>query len=179
MNIRPVSLKDISSIAMIQSAVWQTTYQKNFPAEIITQLTPEFFYENCATGIKNYTDGTLPQIIWLVAEIDDTVVGHIVAGPARRTHEFTNYGEIRVLNIHPHYHRQKIGHKLITQALTELEKQYKVVYLKVVEDNTKAQQFYQQHGFHDSGIRHHDTFMEQPLINAVYIKGETHGKTMD
>lgn len=85
--------------------------------------------------------------VWL-AHSDESLIGYLVL--------FTGAGESHLLNlcVHPDHRRQRLGRRLLVQAVERATRlRSSVLYLEVRASNRAAQRLYRQHGFNQIGRR--------------------------
>jgi len=96
--------------------------------------------------VKEVTENNLAR--YMVAEIDDTIVGY---GGVRL---ILDEGHITNIAVHKNYRGYGIGHILV-DGLVDVCKRLNIerMTLEVRESNTPARNLYKDHGFEDIGIR--------------------------
>jgi len=105
MNIRKANTQDIDAIRKL--------YLSAFPEsenEIVAKLATDLLFENAD-----------PPIIGLVAEINESIVGHIAFSPVRiDTFEQCQAYIVAPLAVKPDFQKQGIGSALITYGMEQL-----------------------------------------------------------
>jgi [ribosomal protein S18]-alanine N-acetyltransferase len=104
------------------------------------------------------------QAVFLVAEIENKIVGFILA----RLIETLKVSEIVNFAVVEKYQKQGIGNLLLT-VLSEIltTSNYKKIELEVREQNLKAINFYLKNNFIKDGIR--KSFYQNPIDNALLM----------
>lgn len=129
------SRDDIYGRGYVHWKSWIETY-----TGLIDQTYLETYHtlERCIEIAKNDSAMTI------LAKDGDKVIGFIGFGNSREN--LSDTGEIYGLYVLEKYHNQKIGYKLLKQAL-ELLNNYRDIVLWVLKENEKAYNFYKKVGF--------------------------------
>jgi ribosomal protein S18 acetylase RimI-like enzyme len=87
-----------------------------------------------------------------------------------RDGEYSDWGEIVSLYIHPDFFREGYGQKLLRTALVELEESgYQKYYLWVLKENLPARKFYEKNGFQCNGDECSMKINNKKLIDVRYV----------
>ncbi len=133
MNIRRATSDDLSRIAEILVFVKRATYRPIFQDDAYA-----FGKEMQVLPIaKEYTDPKILDNIWVY---DDGIVKGMIR---------IDGTEVKELYVDTFFQGNRIGGQLLEFAKSH----YAVNKLWVIEKNTRAIQFYEQHGFYKSGNR--------------------------
>ena len=116
MKIEKATILDAETIADINIKVWKTTYKNIISKASLTKRENqrESIIERICTLIKTNT--------YLIAKIDDTIVGFILYGSLRDTSNLDNKktGEIYAIYILDTHQRKGIGKNLMVHAIKDL-----------------------------------------------------------
>lgn len=112
--IRKAAPKDALGISIVNIYTWKTTYSGLIPDILIDSRINELKSraEKCKTEIEQNNN-------FIVAVIDDTVIGFCVYG-ASRNKSFNNSGEIYALYVLKGYQSEKVGKQLFIAGKNEL-----------------------------------------------------------
>jgi GNAT superfamily N-acetyltransferase len=158
--VRPATVADADQLGVAHVAAWQTAYAGLIPAEHLDRMDPVAQGERHRQGM---TDGVQAGQI-LVAQVDDRVAGFAAFGPPRDDMP-DGWGELRAINLHPDFWRQRIGSKLFAAATAGLAKLgYRHGYLWVLDGNERATGFYRSRGWPPDGQTKADDRFDPPLI---------------
>jgi len=87
-----------------------------------------------------------------------------------RLEAFPGWGEVISIYLLPDYIGKGYGKKLMKAALSELKRQgYENVFLWVLEDNTRARDFYEQYGFRLTNDSFEDNIGGKDLREVRYV----------
>ncbi|WP_028671947.1 GNAT family N-acetyltransferase [Saccharospirillum impatiens] len=142
--VRKARAGDELRMAEIQVNAWQRAYAGIMSPELLESLD---IHQKSAMW-QNALEQSGPGR-YLVAEVDGTVEGFAVFGPARDNDlGDSNAAEIVSININPALWRVGIGSALIHSIIDccDAEK-FEGVHLWVATENTRARRFYERHGF--------------------------------
>lgn len=90
--------------------------------------------------------------IYLATLDDDTPCGYIMFGKFRDK-DNSDDGEIMSIYFYEQFKGLGLAQELFNYAQNELEKQYKTIYIWVLEINKRARTFYEKNGYKDTGKR--------------------------
>lgn len=147
--IRDAGEADIPAVRTLLVETWHDTYDALIGADRVKEITDSWHsIDNLRAQLS------LPDALFLVADENGTIVGHILAH-ARRPPALT----IARLYVRPSLQRRGIGSRLIGVAVAR-HPACEVVRLEVEADNAKGLAFYRGQGFQaigermEEGIRH-------------------------
>ena len=143
--IREVSETDLEDIRELNMQSWLEAYQEIIPEEKIKE---EVDYTKERLKRKKNDE----RLIFLVAEVDEKVVGTInFCWGEENTHEFINLGEneaqLRAVYLHPNYWKQGIGTKLFQNGLKLLPDRIGTLKVESLKENVVGRSFYDSKGF--------------------------------
>ena len=93
-----------------------------------------------------------PAVRLLLAEEDGATLGYTAFGSSRDDDVPPDVGEVRTFFVRPHAWRHGVGSALMARALGELvEMGYHHATVWSFADNTRANAFYEHHGFERDG----------------------------
>ena len=168
MNIREANRKDAEDIAKVHVKAWQVGYKGLMPKEYLESLSAESKIKQWVESLTKNSLGTN-----LIIEVNDSLVGFSVFGPARdKDLSNKNCGELVALNILPEYWSNGFGSELI-QYVIEISKKRKwdALYLWVMKKNTRAKSVYEGFGFIEDGSEKEDTKLTGHVLQEVrYVK---------
>ncbi len=99
---------------------------------------------------------------FLVAEVDGSVAGYVIAQWA------AGEGEILNLGVAPAHRGRGIGRRLVAEILAHLRARgVRDVYLEVRESNTVARRLYESFGFREIGRRRR--YYRRPVEDAIVL----------
>lgn len=144
-TIRKATLDDAARLSELGALVFSQSYQHSYDQEDMDAYLDETFSkQRIAEEINTET------IYYCVAESDDIIVGFIKFFTFRWTPRFKGKitFEVERLYIQKEMEGQNIGSQLMATALDiARNKNYKIIWLSVWENNDRGIQFHQQHGF--------------------------------
>ena len=138
-DIRPVASADISSVARINVDVWRTTYRGLVPDAFLAGLDYRQAEERWERFLQR------PGAIALVAELEGSVVGYVMAGRERSGNEHYT-GEIYAIYIRDEHQGHGIGRALLLATSTALRLAGMESLLVWVLDGNPAVEFYRKCG---------------------------------
>lgn len=156
-TIRRATINDVSQLAHVHVQCWQETYADLLPAELIA-----------SNNIKKRKDMWTQSFtrtahnVAFVACIDSKVIGFcswIVSG--KQLNLMTLYVLLPL-------QRQKIGTKLMEQAVQIATEQQLPIYLWVLSKNHKARRFYENLGFEYLRDENHKKNYPD-ILDSLYI----------
>lgn len=166
MKIEKATILDAETIADINIKVWKTTYKNIISKASLTKRENqrESIIERICTLIKTNT--------YLIAKIDDTIVGFILYGSLRDTSNLDNKktGEIYAIYILDTHQRKGIGKNLMVHAIKDLiSKEYKDLLIWGLKNNPYAQ-FYEKLGGKKMSTREIKIFEDILVENSYYFE---------
>lgn len=139
-SIVPIQTEDdIRGNAYVHYKSWHETYADLIDAEYLNTFT----LEKCNKIAYHRKDNVL------VAKDGNTVVGFVGYGKAR-DEMLSDCGEIYSIYVLQEFQGQKIGYRLMKEALSMLS-DYTTVVLWVLKENDRAIRFYEKLGFRFDG----------------------------
>ena len=87
----------------------------------------------------------------LIAKDKDKVIGFAVYGPSG-DEDLINAGEVAAIYVLSEYYGQKIGYRLMNEAVSRLS-DYSTIAVWVLEKNERAINFYRKYGFEFDGCK--------------------------
>ena len=161
MNIQKITRNDdLESIGNIYAQSWKVAYSGIIPQDYLDNLTGGQWV-NVLADSKYDT--------YVILE-DGKYVG-AVSVCAARDEKMANYGEIVSLYLLPEYFGQGYAKPLFDCAVNALlEKGYRNIYLWVLNENIRAQRFYEKQGFHKNGNTFFSEIAGKELTDVRYVK---------
>ncbi|AGK95707.1 GNAT family N-acetyltransferase [Clostridium pasteurianum] len=163
-KIRYADINDAKILGEIHSKSWKVAYKSIVPDEILNNITPDkrqkYFEKALAEGWEE------DAIIFK----DEKALGLICIGKCRDEDKKDSYGEIWGIYLLPEYWNLGIGSELMSWGLNELKKRnYKKIFLWVLEGNLNARRFYEKIGFqHDGTVK--EITIGKTLNEYRYVK---------
>ena len=168
--IRSAEVEDAAAIARVHVDAWRSTYPGMIPQRYLDRLT----VENRSIGWVRLLERAPPDVITLISEDDDQVVGFVTGGRLRHS-DLRFEAEIASLYVLPGRQRAHHGRRLFLAASNRLAKAgYKGLFIWVLADNARARKFYEAMG----GVAIAEItrpFAGQPLREVGYGWTETPG----
>ena len=142
MDIRKVNEKDdFNAIGEIYAQSWKTAYRGIVSQDYLDGLTGS----NWAKVLSDRKNEA-----YVILE-DKKYIGASSIGAAR-DEKMADWGEIMSIYLLPEYFGKGYSEPLFKCAINALrEKGYTKIYLWVLKENTRAQRFYEKHGFYKNG----------------------------
>ncbi|MEX0726237.1 MAG: GNAT family N-acetyltransferase [Planctomycetaceae bacterium] len=146
--VRPADESDAEAVARVHVAAWRAAYRDIIPDDVLDRLDIHSRAEHWASHLAEGSSHTL------VAEKESDVVGFVSFGATRdEDDDAAKVGEIRAMYVAPHMWGQGAGWALGISAIEDLaEEGFEEVTLWVLDDNQRAQRFYEQLGFEFDGM---------------------------
>ena len=127
MVMPPVEIRDMEPAELSAVAIlWRDVYRHTYP-DVEVSSDPEYW----EGGLKSKLDASCRMV---VAEMDDRLVGMMVL----------NGPYLDQMYVHPRYHGQRVGTRMLKLALSEYPE---YIHLHTLAHNEKAIGFYEYHGF--------------------------------
>ena len=143
--------------------------------EGVTKINRECLPENYSTRFFMNLFKRFPET-FIVAEINNKIIGYIMCRietgiPIFKILGITKKGHVISIAVLPNHHRKGIGHKLIKEAIKEMEKyKAKECYLEVRESNIPAITLYKKLGFQPAKTnRNYYADGEDAVVMAINI----------
>ena len=144
MNIKTATLYDVKEISYIHASSWKTAYKGIVPQEYLDNLKYDYWVSAFEKWISDNT------IISKLAYVGNDAIGCIAYGKSRDV-DLPDWGEIVSLYVLPESWGKGVGKALLESALNDMHhKGFENIYLWVLEENLRAQQFYRKNGFSKS-----------------------------
>ncbi len=145
--IRKAKPEDWQSVQKLNNEVFQNDKDNDSDMDLNWPYTEK--------GIKYYQDlanGTYGCC--LVAEIDKSLIGHIVLSERTFSYTKSKYVEVENIGVSSEYRSRGIG-KMLIDAAIEWAKQQGIgrLYLEACWGNTEAVKFYKNNGFVEVGVQ--------------------------
>jgi ribosomal protein S18 acetylase RimI-like enzyme len=151
MLIRNSTPQDVLAMASVNVETRRAMYMNIFPTELLANASPERIAVRWTKDL--FTEPNPPGRFGLVAEVDNEIVGFIMAGPALDL-SIGASGEMYTLYVLPRFHRQGIGQGLMLEAAVRLEQEgFDGFYLWVLTANLASRKFYENLGGEIAGQR--------------------------
>lgn len=145
--LREARLGDEASIAKVHVAAWQAAYRAFMDSEFLDSLSIEQRKEMWKSALKSPGRGKC-----LVANVQKTIQGFAVFGPARDGDLDESASELIALNVHPEFWRQNLGTSLLETVLESVsQEKYETLHLWVIKGNAPAIKLYEKFGFRYAG----------------------------
>ncbi|MCS4277944.1 GNAT superfamily N-acetyltransferase [Mycetocola sp. BIGb0189] len=142
--IRPARASDAADIGAVHARAWQETYRGDVPDAVLDD--PEEPRRR-ADMWGNMLSRPIGSDRFLnVAEIEGTVVGIAMSGPAEEP-DVPGASELKVLYVLAEQHGTGLGARLLNSVLDPDS----LAVLWVLDPNPRAQRFYRKHGFVPDG----------------------------
>jgi len=149
LTIRKAAPDDAARLSELGATVFAQSYQHSYDQKDMDTYLDETFSKQ-----KIAEDIATKAIYYYVAEADDAIVGFIKFYTYRWTPRFKGKitFEVERLYIQKEMEGKNIGSRLMTTALDIAhQKDYKIIWLSVWENNARGIRFHQQHGFNIIG----------------------------
>jgi GNAT superfamily N-acetyltransferase len=144
-EIRRATPRDAGAIARIQEHGWQAAYRHVFPVEVLDR-GGFIDASRWRQRLKHPPSGW----VTFVAQRDGDVIGFAALGPSR---DLPRLGELYAIYVEPDEWSSGAGRALLAVAEEQLESEYDVALLWVLEDNPRARRFYERAGWAPDGAR--------------------------
>lgn len=139
MKLIPAGIEHSALISSIYCRSWKQTYVGMIPPAYLEHLSPEHWTAAFEKWIGEQTYDVL------IAWEGQVALGAVCFGASR---EDPGWGEIQSIYVLPEFWGKGYGKALMHGALTQLrQKGFGQIYLWVLDQNKKAQGFYQSLGF--------------------------------
>ncbi len=166
MSVRPPSKEDAGWLAEIHLAAWRAAYRGVMTDEYLDGLS----VEQAAATWRSSIESPRAGIQHLVAAVDDHPVGFAIIGPAHGDYA-SDTGQLHAINVHPEWWSQGVGSALFGAAERGLAGLgYSQAFLWVEKGNSRAQLFYQKHGWVNDGGTMEDNRFIPPISELRYSR---------
>lgn len=164
--VRHAAIDDAAGIARVRAESWRHAYRGIVPDAYLDAIDVDEWAERQRRNMEQQAE----QLLSLVAEYQDLVVGWVAAGPNREApHDYA--GELYAIYLLPEYQRRGIGSALTTATARWLTDQgMDSMLLWVLEENHPARRFYEALGGRLCGAR-------QTQIAGVWLPEVAYGWT--
>ena len=125
--------------------VHYTSWQEAYRGIVCDQYLDSMTVEATTARARQFPENTL------IAKDKEKVVGFAVYGPSR-DEDLMNAGEVTAIYVLSEYYDQKIGYRLMNEAISRLG-EYNTVLVWVLEKNERAISFYHKYGFEFDGCK--------------------------
>lgn len=150
-RIRTARVDDAAPIGRLRIASWRAAYAGIVDTEVLDGLVLD---DAEPQRRRRYIAEPTPHTATLVATVAETVVGFVVAGPARDDDGDETTGEIYALYVDAAYWGVGIGRELMAAGLDALRREnFRRVTLWMLEGNARARRFYEMAGLSPDGAR--------------------------
>lgn len=162
MIIKLASIDDAFIISHIHALSWKSVYKGILPQQYLDDIQDD-------SWVNVIQDWMKYNVITVQIAYDNDVPMGCIAYGRSRDDGLPHWGEIVSLYFIPDYMGKGYGNKLMDKALFDMLQQgFKNVYLWVLEDNIRAQKFYEKNGFICSEEKNVIDISGQPFINIRY-----------
>lgn len=166
-TIRNATPQDAKGIAVIHVKTWQCAYKDQISDVYLNSLDIEQRTEGWKKELENPYKGSY----YLVAEMDNQIVGWCTGGINRDEDASKETGEVYAIYMHPNFIGKGIGSKLMERMIALLKKDgYKNATLWVLNTNTKTKEWYKKNGWTEEGKIKTDKRPNLELHEVRYIK---------
>ncbi len=163
MILRPAEPRDALDVARVHITSWQAAYRGLVPDDYLDSLNIE---DRAARYDFTGTDPSKPFTIVVI--VDGWIAGFVTTLPSRAA-DLPLDGEIGALYVSPPYWGRKAGAALITAGRGRLVSQgFEFAHLWVLENNRRAERFYQLDGWRADGAKQTDSSRGFPLMELRY-----------
>lgn len=174
-RVRDASVSDAASIGRIKRDGWRAAYRGLLPDAVLDSLDADILASDFGQYLLDMTAQPLPLRAFLVAELDEAVVGYVILG-AYRADDLAGAGEVYALYVDPGRWGEGAGRALMSAAEGRLRAMgHAEAALWVLEGNEVGRGFYEAIGWHADGmtgehcevggareVRHHRTLARSP-----------------
>lgn len=114
-----------------------------------------------------------PNISTLIVTENGGMIGTSSFCPSR-FEDMEGWGEVVSIYLLPDFMGKGYGKRLFEEVLRELEEMgFRDIFLWVLEENTKAREFYERQGFVPNGKYLDDNIGGKPLREIMYVRPKT------
>ena len=144
-TVRPARPDDAGAVITVRIASWKAAYAAHLPDDAWADYDVDAATRRLAGSIEQ------AGLLVLVAERDGAVVGYTMSGAARDDDIADGTREIYAIYVHPDAWSTGTGRALMSATISALGDV--PVVLWVLEDNHRAQRFYERAGYTADGAR--------------------------
>ena len=160
--IKSASELDLTFVALQRYKLFDRAWRNILPDSWLNTFSVESVEQNT---IENLEQG---HKIYLSIENDTKEpCGYIMFGEYRGNEDIG--GEIMAIYFYEEFRGKGYAQKLFDFAQNELKREYKKIYIWVLEINNRARRFYEKNGYIDSGKRRIQN-CDKPYNEMLYIK---------
>ncbi len=142
--IRKAQLADTAEIAHVHVVAWQSAYKGLLPADLLASLSEE----RRRNWWQQMLEADLAENGIFIAQMNDEIVGFVLAQPARDLEPGKKWGEVNAIYLVEEAWGRGIGGRLWQAALEFLKSgNYETIMLWVLDGNERAIRFYEKIGF--------------------------------
>ncbi len=165
MQIKYASLEDIDDLASVHSKSLKEAFGTIFPKETVEG---SFSFERRKKGFLK--EVSLGEPLNLLAYHENKPAGLLTYGKSRYIEIPDNSIELWRIYLMPEFWGKGLGKELLEYGIMEIRKQgYEQVILWVLEENKRAQVFYERNGFRRSG-RTLDAYLGRDIKDLQYVR---------
>ncbi|WP_256298117.1 GNAT family N-acetyltransferase [Haloarchaeobius salinus] len=144
--LRPAERADVPGVQRVARAGWHAAYDDVMDPDTVDDCIDDWY--DAETLVEAIEDD---DVDYLVATVDDRVVGYASVGPTGDDHPASVAG-LYSIYVHPRCWGQGIGTSLFERCVTRLrERGFERLVLRVIADNDVGISFYRRHGFERTG----------------------------
>lgn len=163
-TVRRAVAQDSRHLAELHVAAWRATYRGIMSDEYLDGMDAARVAEGWSRNIGTPAPGTT----YLVAAAAGRPVGFAAFGPDDGD---PGAGELRAINVHPDYWSRGAGSALFTAIEQRLaDEGCTRAFLWVAKGNSRAQLFYERHGWKNDGGTMDDTRFTPPVTEVRYSR---------
>ena len=161
--IREATLEDAQGYAVCLISSWRSAYKGIVPDEYLDSLSVDQRTELMKQNI-NAPNG----LRYCCATCGDIIIGVLLVGQCR-DEDKPNAGEIYAIYLLAAYWGKGFGKELMRYAIETLKRiSYCEAIVWVLEENVRARQFYEKHGFALDGAKQ-EIVLVKPLTAVRYV----------
>ena len=141
MEQKRAGIADVPDISRIHAQSWKSAYKGIIPQAYLDDLKEDFW----VAAFDGWISNNLLTVQLMVDE--QCPVGCIAYGKSR-DEALPGWGEIVSIYLLPEYFGKGVGELLLQSAIKDMKNMgFEKIYLWVLEENLRAQKFYQKCGF--------------------------------
>ena len=168
-TIRKAEKSDALEFAACHISAWQSAYRGIIPDEFLAKL-PDSLERRIEQFLEWFNS---PNAFYYVPAYNGKIIGKLVLWDSR-DEDKPNTGEIGGIYLLEEYWNRGFGRQMMNFALNKLGTMgYKEIFLWVLEENTRARQFYEKCGFATDGAKKEIT-IGKPLVEIRYVLAIEH-----
>ena len=152
MLLRPADPNDAIAVARVHVRSWQVAYRTLLPEDYLNQLRPEDRAQRYDFASQD------PRKPWTVVAVENGLIRGFATIMPSRDSDLPNHGELCALYVDPEQWGRGIGVSLMSAARARLSSLgFENALLWVLENNVRAERFYQIDGWAPDGLSRTDT----------------------